>query len=866
MCRKLFLLISVALVLALVGSNLAFGDVLERTIAAESDDAEEDIGGSASFVMDLTSSDLEFSYDNNTSDPLDLQLVGIRFVDIAIPKGSIITSASVQFQADDVDDAEHVGDAYVIIEGELSLNPGTFLEDASNISLRPRTTALVPWGPAHWTVKGDKYSTSDITSVIQEIVDQDGWASGNALVLIFSQDPANPSTGVVEAEAGPGDDAALLRIEFGGAPAPPEPEPAPPEPEPTPPVPVEPVVLERTIVDESDDAEEDIGGSAGFVMDLTSSDLEFSYDNNTSDPLDLQLVGIRFVDIAIPKGSIITSASVQFQADDVDDAEHVGDAYVIIEGELSLNPGTFLEDASNISLRPRTTALVPWGPAHWTVKGDKYSTSDITSVIQEIVDQDGWASGNALVLIFSQDPANPSTGVVEAEAGPGDDAALLRIEFGGAPAPPEPEPAPPEPEPTPPAPAEPVVVERRVSASSDDAEEHVLEGNWMESLTSSDLELAWEGGSSLQTVGIRLLDIQIPHGATITSAWVQFDADDVDNDYHVLDVSLIIEGEGSPNPVTFSMNDGDITSRLVTTASVVWDIPQWMVKHGQGPEEQTPDISAVIQEIVDQPDWAAGNAIVLLFRDNPDKPSVGTREAESFDGTADAAPLLHIEYVVGEAPAPPEPEPAPPEPEPAPPEPEPEPPAPVNEWRIAAGSDDAEEHLDDLGEMELDSSDLELAWEKWLQDDKQVVGLRFTDITIPKGAKIKKAWVQFEVDETKGGTYPVYLIIDGELSANAATFSKADRDISSRPRTISGEWWDVPSWDVKGEQGSAQKTPDIADIIQEIVNQDGWASGNSLVLIFEQGYSRYISTGVRCAESFEGKAEAAPLLHIDVAQ
>ncbi|MBA7647489.1 hypothetical protein ES703_55261 [subsurface metagenome] len=212
-------------------------------------------------------------------------------------------------------------------------------------------------------------------------------------------------------------------------PTPPEPEPAPPEPEPAPPVPAEPVVLERTIVDETDDAEEDIGGSAGFVMDLTSSDLEFCYDNDTADPLDLQLAGTRFVDIAIPKGSIITSASVQFQADDVDDPEHVGDAYVIIEGELSPNPGTFLEDASNISLRPRTTALVPWGPAHWTVEGDKYSTPDITSIIQEIVDQPDWASGNALVLIYSQDTVIPSTGVVEAEAGPGDDAALLRIEY-----------------------------------------------------------------------------------------------------------------------------------------------------------------------------------------------------------------------------------------------------------------------------------------------------------------------------------------------------------------------------------------------------------------------------------------------------
>jgi len=119
------------------------------------------------------------------------------------------------------------------------------------------------------------------------------------------------------------------------------------------------------------------------------------------------------------------------------------------------------------------------------------------------------------------------------------------------------------------------MIDRRVAAGSDDAEEHVLEEGKMEGLSSSDLELGFESGTSLQTIGIRLLDIQVPQGAKITSAWVQFDADDINNDYHLLDVSLIIEGEASPNPVTFSSNAGDITSRPVTTASVVWDVPQW---------------------------------------------------------------------------------------------------------------------------------------------------------------------------------------------------------------------------------------------------------------------------------------------------
>jgi hypothetical protein len=193
------------------------------------------------------------------------------------------------------------------------------------------------------------------------------------------------------------------------------------------------------------------------------------------------------------------------------------------------------------------------------------------------------------------------------------------------------------------APAPPVM---RIAASSDDAEEHVLDGGTMEVLDSSDLELGYEGAMApegLQTIGCRWVGIPVPKGATITEAWVQFSADDVDNDYHIPDVSLIIEGELSPNPATFSSTAGDISSRPTTTAQVVWDIPQWMTVHAKGPEERTPDISSIIQEIVNQDGWA-GSAIVLMFRDNPAKPSAGTREAESFDGSASEAPLLHISY------------------------------------------------------------------------------------------------------------------------------------------------------------------------------------------------------------------------------
>ncbi|MCH7919365.1 MAG: hypothetical protein IIC50_15440, partial [Planctomycetes bacterium] len=135
-----------------------------------------------------------------------------------------------------------------------------------------------------------------------------------------------------------------------------------------------------------------------------------------------------------------------------------------------------------------------------------------------------------------------------------------------------------------------------------------------------------------------------PRGATITEAWVQFSADAVGSaDNHALPVSLVIAGQLSPNPDTFAATNGNISGRATTSAQVVWDIPEWMTVHAMGPEERSPDISSIIQEIVNQPDWS-GEAIVLIFADNPANPSTGRREAESFDGSASDAPLLHISF------------------------------------------------------------------------------------------------------------------------------------------------------------------------------------------------------------------------------
>ena len=51
----------------------------------------------------------------------------------------------------------------------------------------------------------------------------------------------------------------------------------------------------------------------------------------------------------------------------------------------------------------------------------------------------------------------------------------------------------------------------------------------------------------------------------------------------------------------------------------------------------------------------------------------------------------------------------------------------------------------------------------------RTVGLRFTDLTIPSGALIENAYIQFDVDETNSGE--TLLTIRGEASDSASSFT-----------------------------------------------------------------------------------------------
>ncbi|MGH9867891.1 MAG: galactose oxidase-like domain-containing protein [Candidatus Polarisedimenticolia bacterium] len=440
-------------------------------------------------------------------------------------------------------------------------------------------------------------------------------------------------------------------------------------------------------------------------------------------------------------------------------------------------------------------------------------------------------------------------------------------------------------------------VESRVSAASDDAEEVVADSDV--TLGSTDLELVNDGVD--QKVGLRFNNLPIPPSETIVRAWVQFKADETQTD----PTNLVIRGQASDNAPTFTGNTGNVSSRPLTAASVVWAPPAWNAVGQFGVAQRTPMLTSIIQEIVNRPGWAKGNSIVLIIS------GTGHRTAEAFEGDQSGAPILHVELAN--------------EPVNSAPTvdagtgvtvriPEslsldgnvqddglPFPPGTMTtlwvqesgpgvatfanpyavdttvtfsapgRYEMALNADDSEFVVDDHlvievleplpGGIMLQSSvgagtdDAEEAastgavtltsGDLELVDDGgilQVVGLRFAGVNLGPTTTVHRAWIQFQSKEAQ--SVPTSLTIEGIAQAQAPTFSAAAHNISSRPRTSASAVWSPAPWTVVSEAGINQQTTDLTAIVQELLALPGRAAGDPMAFVFT-------GTGHRTARSYE---------------
>ncbi len=176
------------------------------------------------------------------------------------------------------------------------------------------------------------------------------------------------------------------------------------------------------------------------------------------------------------------------------------------------------------------------------------------------------------------------------------------------------------------------------------------------------------------------------------------------------------------------------------------------------------------------------------------------------------------------------------------------------ERSIVEYDDDGEELAD--GTMYLTSSDLELTQDPEMSPDPQIVGLRFTDIQIPQGAVVKKAFIQFTVSEVSEAGTDVTL--HAEKVAHAAKIITERYDLSQRAITKNVVRWTPEPWTVQGEQSRGQQTPDLSALIREVIEQSGWQPGNAILFLL-RGRGQRIAQSVDGAEDYRD----VPRLYIE---
>ena len=114
-----------------------------------------------------------------------------RFPAVEVPTGAIVTNATLQVTSAGQEDAFPADkDLSLTIVGELSPNPSGFVQPPADettfaITTRPRTDASVTWDITGAWPTNSVHVAPDAASILQEIADQPGWASGNAVVLFL---------------------------------------------------------------------------------------------------------------------------------------------------------------------------------------------------------------------------------------------------------------------------------------------------------------------------------------------------------------------------------------------------------------------------------------------------------------------------------------------------------------------------------------------------------------------------------------------------------------------------------------------------------------------------------------------------------
>lgn len=135
-------------------------------------------------------------------------------------------------------------------------------------------------------------------------------------------------------------------------------------------------------------------------------------------------------------------------------------------------------------------------------------------------------------------------------------------------------------------------------------------------------------------------------------------------------------------------------------------------------------------------------------------------------------------------------------------------------------------------------------------------GMIFRDIPIPRTSTINGATVTFIANASLSGTN-CNTRFYGEASSNPNPYTTVTDFENRSLGSITTDWTTIPAWTA----GSAYTSPDIKEVVQEIVNRGDWASGKGMGIYWKNNASD--TNARRAAYGFEDSSGSCASITID---
>lgn len=325
-------------------------------------------------------------------------------------------------------------------------------------------------------------------------------------------------------------------------------------------------------------------------------------------------------------------------------------------------------------------------------------------------------------------------------------------------------------------------------------------------------------GTNTVYSGFRYQDINIPQGAVITRAFVRFTSAGL----NTTTTHFTIAAHATGNASEFSSASNNISSRPRSVNQVIWDSANAWPNFDDN--INTPDITPIIQEIVNRPDWCGGNSLALIL-ETTNMAAGSNRQAFSDDDGSSRSPQLVITYDESTANG-------------------------CVRDRFIYQVDEQDNNAEELWNGRESTGD-----ELTFTDNNRYTAVRFKNLNLPQGASILNAYLEFTAYQT-GTSSGAQMNIRGANQNSAPDFTPYPRymlrDIPKTSATVN--WSNIEPFYRNGEYQS----PPVTTIVQEIVNRTGWSAGNEMMFIMSD-----FNKASRGGFTYRGKNSGAARLVVE---